>query len=622
MTVELTEIKHWGYGPVKENKVYGNYLFSSEGTMVVIRDISSQLSPIKISDIDAVNEVHSIYINGNYMYVGTSKNFVIVDISDFYSPFIVGTSATFRFDVDDIIVINDYAFICTDGFRIYNISNKSNPIEVSKVSTQHAISLEIQGNYAYVGEYAGTIGIFDISIPTNVTLISRWSVPVDKTSRGDIYGLKIVENVLYAASYGWGLYAIDISNLNIPTQIGFVGSATVSEAAMDVVIKGNIAYVSWFYKGVVAVDITNPATMTMRNVPSDLGEGYFMTGYTYGIAIDDSLNYLYLSGHYRGTGIYDITSIPNESLVSVIEPRFGRTYRVLENGNYIYLQQDAFLITLDISNPSNPIITGNNYYGGRGWEMVINGNYLYMAGGWAALYIYDISNPATPIKVSTWNSRINNGPYYENGYLHVGRDDVYYILDVSNPLNIQVMGSYTVIGLGRSGFRTYGNYTYINDTGILKCLDVSDPANIIVLGSVPIALPASTVLWMVLYGNYLYVSSGYDNIYIIDVSDKQNLILKNTYYLKNVNRTGSISLYNNYLFATGYTEMEIFNLSVTPINLVPEIKYNIISGIIKATSKYLYRALGYDGPGITIYAHNIDESYCPTPICNITMIEL
>jgi hypothetical protein len=338
----------------------------------------------------------------------------------------------------------------------------------------------------------------------------------------------------------------------------------------------------------------------MRAIPSSLtGLENTLVGYTYSLSLNG--NYAYLAGHAHGVGIFDISNPPKEKIIKIIEPKFGRIYDVVKNGNYLYMLEDGYLITVDISDPTKPRYIDTDVYGGRGNGMVLRGKYLYILGGWAPLYIYDISNPANPVTVTKWSARINSGPYFDsNGYLNVGKDNEYLILDVSDLKNIKIIGNYTANKLIYGGFITVGNYTYMNDNNQFKILDISNPSNIHIVGSK--AIIYSTFPETRIYGNYAITMSGASNISVIDITDKSNPVLLKENIFNNVKH---LFVYNNYLIATSYTKTEIYDLNKDAINLIPEKKYDF-AGIPYLDDKYLYISdEGYNIIGLTIYSHNL-----------------
>jgi hypothetical protein len=144
------------------------------------------------------------------------------------------------------------------------------------------------------------------------------------------------------------------------------------------------------------------------------------------------------------------------------------TYQdVVVVGNYAYVAAETTgLEIFDISDPANPVMVGHYDTKGEAYGVALSGNYAYVAAFSGGLQIIDISNPANPVAV---------GRYYTSGYAfgvalsgnyaymadyHKGLQ----IIDISNPANPVAVGRYNTGGHALS-VALDGNYIYVADGG-------------------------------------------------------------------------------------------------------------------------------------------------------------
>ena len=71
---------------------------------------------------------------------------------------------------NSVVVLGNTAYLANgyDGFRIYDVSDRANPINVG-FATNHptAMGIAVSGEYAYVASNVGGLWIYDISDRTN-----------------------------------------------------------------------------------------------------------------------------------------------------------------------------------------------------------------------------------------------------------------------------------------------------------------------------------------------------------------------------------------------------------------------------------------------------------------------
>ncbi|MCL7455494.1 MAG: hypothetical protein M8467_20860, partial [Anaerolineae bacterium] len=163
--------------------------------------------------------------------------------------------------------------------------------------------------------------------------------------------------------------------------------------------------------------------------------------------------------------------------VQVVGQLGGTTLAVTVEGNLAYAGVGPRLVILDISDPTQPVRTGQSAPLPEIVERIkVVGSLAYVADGYAGLYIFDVSNPARP---SLLGHHDTPGQVYD--------------------LVIE------------------GDYAYVADGGEgLKIVDISNPA---VPGEVGAIDTPSAAHGVALAWPYAYVASYYNGIRIIDVTD-------------------------------------------------------------------------------------------------------
>ncbi len=171
-------------------------------------------------------------------------------------------------------------------------------------------------------------------------------------------------------------------------------------------------------------------------------------------------------------------------------------------GNYAYLAtagKDEELIVINISNPSSPTEVIRINMPAQANDVFVADDYVYLvtqsATGDGELYVYSISAPADPSLVSSFEVGSHvNGLYVdsERAYLASSKvDEELLVVDVSDPNNPVELGGFDIPLAGANGQSIFfgGGVVHLttraNDGGIPEyyLLDASDPTNINFIGS-------------------------------------------------------------------------------------------------------------------------------------------
>ena len=160
---------------------FGNYLFLGSTSGVHIIDITNPSSPYYLSEFQHVLSCDPVVTDGDFAYVTLrSGNFCgqsddelqILDVSNITNPQLV---VTYRLSSPKGLAINnDVLYICDDGIRILDVSNKSNVHEIKHIPNIPANDVIFFNNRILVTADNGFYQ-FDVSDISNVTQLGEFT---------------------------------------------------------------------------------------------------------------------------------------------------------------------------------------------------------------------------------------------------------------------------------------------------------------------------------------------------------------------------------------------------------------------------------------------------------------
>jgi hypothetical protein len=217
-----------------------------------------------------------VAINGQFAYIADVNNgFSVYDISDPSNPLELSRVEEPQ-GMTDVAVSGNYAYVSMQehekrearGMLVYDVSNPSQPIQVGFVNTDHSSNaLAVQENYAYFPEFIEMVEtgqpsdffVFDISSPTSPVEAGR----VDTTAGApNAMSIAVDGNYAYIGDQMRGLRIFDISNPSGPVEVGSLPEIMM---VFDLAVVGDRVFTA-SYGFVAVVDVSNPASPSVEDM--------------------------------------------------------------------------------------------------------------------------------------------------------------------------------------------------------------------------------------------------------------------------------------------------------------------------------------------------------------------
>ena len=465
------------------------YIAGNSSRNFIILDISDKTNPVSVKILDMGERILSVAVKGNYAYVGGKRNLYVIDITDKNNPSPV---KTFSGETEDIAIKDNYLYRATAGIVIYDLSNPANPVQVGRRYTGIlSESILINGNYAYVGDTKG-VEVIDITDKTNPQLIGNFSYGkyvYGIAKKGDYLFLALHANYLEIASTLSGLQNISSKDFDEPSIVNFIENIG---RAYGLFIDNDYLYVANGGGGLKIYDISNLPEISLVGSATDA---------SFALKVFVSGDYAYIAASGNGLKIVDISDKSNPQVLSTLNVAVFDLYKA---GDYVYLAGGSSknMYIIDVSDSNNPSIEGTFTTTDYVYDVVVSGNYAYIANFTAGLKVVNISDPSNPSDAAS--------------------------LDTNSAYGVSI----------------YGNYLYLSDGGYgLKIIDVTNPESPSLVGSVDTPFFARHTL---VYGDYAFVSDDSSGVQIVNISDKSHPDIEE--FIKTKHYAYETVIKNSYLF--------------------------------------------------------------------------
>ena len=440
--------------------------------------------------------------------------------------------------VTDVLITGDLLFVAfKNQLSIRSFNGGPHTIQLSNLEvTNRIIDLARIRDLLFVVEYA-KITLFDISDPGNPRFLS------DLKTENTIRNLSFNGTYAYGGSYDNWLAMFDFSDsLNLQFHPYFFRE---NDFISHAIWRDSFLYVSESRNDSLHIyTIENPLLPEIVN-------SIYMKG-MYGISFHHEI--AIISGQGHGIKIYDFSNPENPQFVKSISKWSEEVHL---NPPYLFNQSDDGRIDVyDISDEANILYIGLFAFGSRNQGFDLDEKYAYIVQAQRGIAIVDVRQELGPYEIGIipiTDDYLYSVTIFEN-YCFVGGRKLY-IYDISDPLSPVSISEYTNNDRIRQ-IQISHPYVFMNQgrDGI-QILDITEINNPVEVGSFKDVKEVDVIQ---VVGNTLYFSDDLEKLIILDVTDKATPVVMDSFIMKHI--TG-MALEDSYLYlsrrSTGFTILDI-----------------------------------------------------------------
>ncbi|MDP8201544.1 MAG: T9SS type A sorting domain-containing protein [Candidatus Tenebribacter burtonii] len=599
-STEVSFEGNWPFGYSYSLSAYevSNLVFTGSGGGVLITDVSDPANPQVISEVKARALIDASYYDAvtQRLYLAAYFSGVeIWDLSDINNPTFLSRCPTEPYPRAGIYASGNYVFAATvaHGLRVIDVSNPAEPFEAAFCNISNNIwFMDAAGDYIYLTDSTAGLKVVDISNPLSPSVVASYP-----NAKGDIC---ISGNYAYFAQNGFGLRILDITD---PLNAFEVGTCSLTNYPHEIAIVGNYAFLAGNECGLVAINVIDPANPFIESANADYFQHIIACG-----------GNIFVTSEMDGFFAFDVSDPASMQNIGGLELA-GYTVDLAVSGDHLYIGSSGFRV-LDISDPSNPIETGNTDIPAA--CVAVGNDYVVCCpksmGGNNPVHIMNVDDPANPYSEGyyTCSAMSYDLAVQENLAAVACWWDGVRLLDFLTPTN----PSMTSHILGWTNGATpgvdfcyaqavdiQGDFLYIidygpfpdDDTFGLYIIDISIPTT-------PVVVNRYTDFVSMGYdidveGDYAYIADANGGMEVIDISDQNAPVTSSYSFLEDVAQ--GVHVDGNYCYIANYIlgGVQVFSIEdpSNPVNIGHYKRTGCFAMNVDSKDNYIYVADGLTG---------------------------
>ena len=250
--------------------------------------------------------------------------------------------------------------------------------------------VRVQGDYAYVSG-GHTFTIYDVSDPSNPVARGSHTFPQE------IWGFRLTDDRAYVGANFFGLGILDISDPDAPALLG--QHRTLGQTKIGDIASGKVGIIDHM-EGFVLIDVSD------ETAPAGIGS-FFLDGYARDVVTAGTI--AYATDSPSGLYVFDLSRPGLPEPVGVVHaPAAPRDIEVSvgtdSRPTLIVGAGGGDLQVYDVSDPAAPRKLSSFETPGRASRVSLDGDYAYLADTEAGVQVVDLSDPANPTLAGSYET--------------------------------------------------------------------------------------------------------------------------------------------------------------------------------------------------------------------------
>ncbi len=423
---------------------------------------------------------HDVAVYGNHAYVTKlipSDDIAILDIEDPTAPVVIAGLPIPEQSLECLVADSHLYVAAGDaGLRVYSLAVPELPEQVGDLlldlfaPTQN---IEIVGTTLFATGSYYSMYVIDISVPSSATVLSILETGHHSTD------VSASADYCFISERAYGVHSYDVNPGVFPE---ILASASTPWYPLDIESVGTTAYVIASH-GLMILDVTGPGTYDELAALS-MGPAVAHEG---NIVVNDGFAYT-TSGSFGGdpdsvwVRVLDVADPGDPVLRGEAKFYANYIYDIDYANGHLFVANSWNTRIIDVNDPDNPLVVGS--ISGIANEIDIHGELLFAARRSGGLGIYDITTPAAPVLVGSYEASQATGVLVDVQLVYLTTvDEGLILIDTWNPADPMLI-TYMDAPRFMNKLIKFGDNLYAHDNGYMTIYAVHNSSQLTFLGAV------------------------------------------------------------------------------------------------------------------------------------------
>ncbi len=421
--------------------------FVHNGTGIQAAEMSNLSEPKLFPAYNTNSTIHDLAVQNRFVFLATDRGLVVMDFSNPESPVEV-SNYQLKGGLTGIFIQGQIGYaVDGTGLRVLDFSHAPAIHEIGSKSTPGAANaIFVRDSFAYIADGFNGAVVFGTRVlvsPDETTI--RYSSAQIKTE-----GVTKAGNHLFLAASEQGVRVLDVTD---PAKPRFVKSIDTPGYSRQVTVVADRAFVSDGPSGMLTLDISQLSDTSVSDTTVSIGDDSYATVFANEL--------VYLADGSTGVKIVGFPQPLSPTLISQT-PIPGLAQDLALYGDTLFVAAgQGGVWAVSTSNVNFPNLLGN-FKASQGEAL-----------GIAVLAVNE--NPSPQPEFDPDQATPGNQIFKLYALVAYGNAGLQ-IVDVTNPLSLQLVGSYKMDGSIEDVWVGEG-YAYLaNSNGFIHVVDISNPA--------------------------------------------------------------------------------------------------------------------------------------------------
>lgn len=503
----LSCIGRWSYGPSVKVSLRVTpddtivCLARGSGASIIRFRSQGSLTLDLLSDINCYGVVSRAIIKDTLVFCGMNQGGTGIEVwgvGDLTNPHRL--SYVFLPPIMDIAVQDTFLYATgyvQDSLRIYSIADPRNPRRLGAVSDS-GFPMCVSGGYCYLADQGG-LNILDVRTPQNPHRVASIG--------GEILSVTVRDTLCFFGTASNGLRVYNVKNPVSPTPIGSLSGIQPADLYLPPTCD-TVLYTPVFH----AINIANPAS------PRIIGQ-VSCPGWDYGVAVVPALNYSLVADYFKGIVAVNITQ-PSVPTIDTMLFAGDQALDIHIDRNKAYVASyHAGLQVLDVTSPSSPTYLGCYDTAGASrtvGSVVASDSFAFISWPIPRMLSIDVTNPTRPLRAGECVGMFNRPEdmVLRDSFIYCAEMNRFQVVNVARPRSPVLAGSCVTQDGTYFGLTLQDTLAFIAGGPSLQIVNIANPANPQVVGNG--GRPSTGVA---VWDTFAYVPYPYDTLFVYSTAN-------------------------------------------------------------------------------------------------------